>query len=297
LKEKAKPKIRILDEGSGGNKPKVIDDNGNGEIVFVVEERIEGEDADRPVEGAKVEFETDNQDDNLEGFSWATSGKDGKAPAIFKVKDFAKFKGVKIKAKATVKYSNGAKIVETTVQVKSDGTLDDGSGSGGDDDIKDNDLKKAKKLDDNSYVIDDKVTKLDGPEDEMVWTTYEDNEGNKTNSLYWFKEDPVYYTTAWGTIYGFTEDMFGEEIYWSDGSGLSINLGAFIDPSAGYNESNVIEFTSENIEKAVFKLTKNADGSIDALAYFRSKGGKEGAFKVKAKPAPPSARTHRRAMP
>ena len=297
LKEKAKPKIRILDEGSGGTKPLVVDEKGNGEIVFVVEERIEGEDADRPVEGAKVEFETDNQDDNLEGFSWATTGKDGKAPATFKIKDFAKFKGVKIKAKATVKYSNGEKVVETTVQVKSDGTLDDGNGSGGDDDIKDNDLKKAKKLDDNTYVIDDKVTKLDGPEDEMVWTTYEDNEGNKTNSLYWFKEDPVYYTTAWGTIYGFTEDMFGEEIYWSDGSGLSINLGAFIDPSAGYNESNVIEFTSENIEKAVFKLTKNADGSIDALAYFRSKGGKEGAFKVKAKPAPPSARTHRRAMP
>ncbi len=164
-------------------------------------------------------------------------------------------------------------------------------GGGGGDDIKDNDLKKAKKLDDNTYVIDDKVTKLDGPDDEMVWTTYEDNEGNKTNSLYWFKEDPVYYTTAWGTIYGFTEDMFGEEIYWSDGSGLSINLGAFIDPSAGYNESNVIEFTSENIEKAVFKLTKNADGSIDALAYFRSKGGKEGAFKVKAKPAPANSRS------
>jgi hypothetical protein len=196
----------------------------------------------------------------------------------------------KVGAQPTLEYKQmkwlGASIAHITIK-----------GGGGDDDIKDNDLKKAKKLDDNTYVIDDKVTKLDGPEDEMVWTTYEDNEGNKTNSLYWFKEDPVYYTTAWGTIYGFTEDMFGEEIYWSDGSGLSINLGAFIDPSAGYNESNVIEFTSENIEKAVFKLTKNADGSIDALAYFRSKGGKEGAFKVKAKPAPPSARTHRRAMP
>ena len=188
----------------------------------------------------------------------------------------------KVGAQPTLEYKQmkwlGASIAHITIK-----------GSGGDDDIKDNDLKKAKKLDDNSYVIDDKVTKLDGPEDEMVWTTYEDNEGNKTNSLYWFKEDPVYYTTAWGTIYGFTEDMFGEEIYWSDGSGLSINLGAFIDPSAGYNESNVIEFTSENIEKAVFKLTKNADGSIDALAYVRSKDGKEGAFKVKAKPAPSSA--------
>lgn len=287
LKEKAKPKIRILDEGSGGNKPKVIDDNGNGEIVFVVEERIEGEDVDRPVEGAKVEFETDNQDDNLEGFSWATSGKDGKATCKFMVPESPthepyQFQGFNLKAKATIRYSDGEKVVETTVKVNSDGTLDTGDGG---DDIKDNDLKKAKKLDDNTYVIDDKVTKLDGPDDEMVWTTYEDNEGNKTNSLYWFKEDPVYATTAWGTISGFTEDMFGQEIYWSEGSGLSISFGAFIDPSAGYSETNVVDFNSENTEKAVFHLTKNDDGTIDALAYVRSKDGKEGAFKVKAKPA------------
>ena len=153
-KEKAKPKIRILDEGSGGNKPQVIDDKGNGEVVFVIEERIEGEDADRPVEGAKVEFETDNQDDNLEGFSWATSGNDGKAPAIFKVKDFAKFKGVKIKAKATVKYSDGEKVVETTAKVNSDGTLETGSNPC---DTGDEQLNKAD-LQDNSYVITNKTT-------------------------------------------------------------------------------------------------------------------------------------------
>ena len=292
-KEKAKPKIRILDEGSGGTKPQVVDDNGNGEIVFVVEERIEGEDADRPVEGATVEFETDSQDDNLEGFSWATTGKDGKAPAIFKVKDFAKFKGVKIKAKATVKYSDGEKIVETTAKVNSDGTLDDGSGSGGDDPcgggISDSDLKKAYELEQNTFKIGDNVTKLDGPEDEIVWTVNEDIEGNRFNSLYWFKEDPVYYTTAWGTIYGFPDDMFGEEIYVSEGSGMFISFGAFIDPSAGYNETNVIDFNSENIQKAVYRLCKDADGNIYAIAYVRSKDGKEGTFKVKAKPAPSSA--------
>ena len=154
---------------------------------------------------------------------------------------------------------------------------------GGDDDIKDNDLKKAKGLNDDTYVVEGKEYKLDGPDDEKVWMTIEDNEGNKTNTLYWFKEHAVYYTTGWGSIYGFTEDMFGQEIYWSEGSGLEISLGTFIDPAGGYNEGNVIEFNKENIEKAVFKLTKNADGSIDALAYVRSKDGKEGMFKVKAK--------------
>ena len=292
LKEKAKPKIRILDEGSGGSKPKVIDDNGNGKIVFVVEERIEGEDADRPVEGATVEFETDNKEDIPDGISWATTDKSGHAFAKFKVKNFAKFKGAKIKAKATVKYSDGEKDVTTLVKINSDGTLDTGGGEGpgGGGDIKDNDLKKADELDDNSFVIDDKVTKLDGPEDQIEWSVTEDIEGNRFNALNWFKEDPVYYTTGWGTIYGYTDDMFGEEIYWSDGSGMSISFGAFIDPSAGYSETNVIDFNKENIQKAVFRLTKNADGTIDAIAFVRSKDGKEGAFKVKATQAPSYSR-------
>ena len=287
-KEKAKPKIRILDEGSGGTKPKVVDDNGNGEIVFVVEERIEGEDADRPVEGAKVEFETDNQDDNLEGFSWATTDNSGKASAKFKVKNFAKFKGVKIKAKATVKYSDGEKVVDTTAKVNSDGTLDT-DGGGGDDPcgggIFDSDLKKAYELEQNTFKIGGKVTKLDGPEDMIEWSVTENNEGQKFNSVNWFKEDPVYYTTAWGTIYGFPDDMYGEEIYWSEGSGMSISFGAFIDPSAGYSETNVVDFNSENIQKAVFRLCKDANGNIFAIAYVRSKDGNEGTFKVKAKPA------------
>ena len=154
-KEKAKPKIRVWDSGeSGGSKPQVIDDKGNGEIVFVVEERIEGEDADRPVEGAKVEFETDNQDDNLEGFGWATSDKFGNAFAKFKVKNFAKFKGIKLKAKAIVKYSDGEKVVETTAKVNSDGTLETGSNPC---DTGDEQLNKAD-LQDNSYVIKNKTT-------------------------------------------------------------------------------------------------------------------------------------------
>ena len=52
----------------------------------------------------------------------------------------------------------------------------------------------------------------------------------------------------------------------------------------------MIDFNKENIQKAVFRLTKNADGTIDAIAFVRSKDGKEGAFKVKATQAPSYSR-------
>lgn len=174
--------------------------------------------------------------------------------------------------------------------------IDDGGGGGGGespcgDEISDKDLKKANELGLNTYMIDGKVTKLDGPEDMIEWSVNEDIEGNRFNAVNWFKEDPVYYTTAWGTIYGFPDDMYGEEIYVSEGSGMSISFGAFIDPAGGYTETNVIDFTTENIQKAVYRLCKEADGGIFAIAFVRSKDGKEGMFKVKAKPAPTYSRS------
>ena len=176
-------------------------------------------------------------------------------------------------------------------------TITDGSGGGGggespcSDEISDSDLKKANELGLNTYMIDGKVTKLDGPEDMIEWSVTEDIEGNRFNAVNWFKEDPVYYTTAWGTIYGFPDDMYGEEIYVSEGSGMSISFGAFIDPAAGYSETNVVDFNSENTQKAVYRLCKDANGNIFAIAYVRSKDGKEGMFKVKAKPAPANSRS------
>ena len=174
--------------------------------------------------------------------------------------------------------------------------IDDGGGGGGGespcgDEISDKDLKKANELGLNTYMIDCKVTKLDGPDDMIEWSVTEDIEGNRFNAVNWFKEDPVYYTTAWGTIYGFPDDMYGEEIYVSEGSGMFISFGAFIDPAGGYTETNVIDFTTENIQKAVYRLCKEADGGIFAIAFVRSKDGKEGMFKVKAKPAPANSRS------
>ncbi len=190
-----------------------------------------------------------------------------------------------INDKATITWSDVAHIT----------IIDGGGGGGGEspcgDEISDKDLKKANELGLNTYMIDGKVTKLDGPEDMIEWSVTEDIEGNRFNSLNWFKEDPVYYTTAWGTIYGFPDDMYGEEIYVSEGSGMSISFGAFIDPAGGYTETNVIDFTTENIQKAVYRLCKEADGGIFAIAFVRSKDGKEGMFKVKAKPAPTYSRS------
>ncbi len=190
-----------------------------------------------------------------------------------------------INDKATITWSDVAHIT----------IIDGGGGGGGEspcgDEISDKDLKKANELGLNTYMIDGKVTKLDGPEDMIEWSVTEDIEGNRFNSLNWFKEDPDYYTTAWGTIYGFPDDMYGEEIYVSEGSGMSISFGAFIDPAGGYTETNVIDFTTENIQKAVYRLCKEADGGIFAIAFVRSKDGKEGMFKVKAKPAPTYSRS------
>ena len=159
-KEKAKPKIRVWDSGeSGGDKPQVVDDKGNGEVVFVVEERIEGEDADRPVEGAKVEFSHDNTEDALEGFSWSKTDKDGKATCKFMVPESPthepyQFQGFNLKAKATIRYSDGEKVVETTVKVNSDGTLEHSSTPC---DTGDELLNKADQME-NGVVINNKTT-------------------------------------------------------------------------------------------------------------------------------------------
>ena len=172
-----------------------------------------------------------------------------------------------------------------------DGGGGDGPGGGGGPgggDVKDEDLKKADKLKDDTYVIDDKVVSLDGADDEVIETVIENNLGEKTTLFDWFKEDPVYYTIAWGGIYGFTDDMLGKEIDYlkekaNGNENLRLSFGAFIDPAGGYSETNVIEFNQENLEKAVFKMTRNSDGTLSVIAYCKRKDGKVGMFKAKTK--------------
>lgn len=163
-----------------------------------------------------------------------------------------------------------------------------GDGPGGGDDIKDEDLKKADKLKDNTYVVDEKETSLDGADDEVIETVIENNLGEKITLFDWFKEDPVYYTIAWGGIYGFTDDMLGKEIDYlkekaNGNENLNLSFGAFIDPAGGYSETNVIEFNQENLEKAVFRMDRNSDGTLSVIAYCKRKDGKVGMFKAKTK--------------
>ena len=162
-------------------------------------------------------------------------------------------------------------------------------------DIKDVDLKKAKELDENTYKIDDVVTPLDGADDEITWFTLEDNEGNKHNKLVWFREHPIYYTVGWGGVSGWTEDMIDKEVDYlqelaNGNKELYLSLGAFKDPAAGPVEGNMIDFNQDNLQKAMFKLHKNDDGSMSCIAFFQAKDGKTGMFNVKAKEPAQNAR-------
>ena len=157
------------------------------------------------------------------------------------------------------------------------------------------DLKKAKELDENTYKIDDIVSRLDGAEDEITWFTLEDNEGNKHNKLVWFREHPIYYTVGWGGVSGWTEDMIDKEVDYlqelaNGNKELYLSLGAFKDPAAGPVEGNMIDFNQDNLQKAMFKLYKNDDGSMSCIAFFQAKDGKTGMFHVKAKQPAQNAR-------
>ena len=82
--------------------------------------------------------------------------------------------------------------------------------------------------------------------------------------------------------------MFGKEIDYlkekaNGNEKLKLSFGAFIDPAGGYSESNVIEFNQENLEKAVFRMDRNADGTLSVIAYCKRKDGKVGMFKAKTK--------------
>ena len=171
-------------------------------------------------------------------------------------------------------------------------TITDNGGGGGEGpgggDIKDEDLKKANKLKDDTYVIDEKEFSLDGADDEVIENVIENNLGEKISMFDWFKEHPVYYTIAWGGIYNYTEDMFGKEIDYlkekaNGNEKLKLSFGAFIDPAGGYSETNVIEFNDENLEKAVFRMDRNSDGTLSVIAYCKRKDGKVGMFKAKTK--------------
>ena len=171
-----------------------------------------------------------------------------------------------------------------------------GPGGGGGEEINDEGLKKADKLKDNTYVVDENVITVEdireGEDihDYIYHGEKKDNGETKVIFIEFEKGDPINYTTGGGTIH-VTPDQIGKEIdMLKDKSGMTwMYLFSLKDPSQGYSESNPsISYSTSNdegkaeLQKATCKLTKNADGSLTGLAYFKSKDGKEAYCKFKA---------------
>ena len=164
--------------------------------------------------------------------------------------------------------------------------------------ITDEGLKKANKLKDNVYVIEQdgarqEVTVGDLPEGEGMRDYIlhgEKKDGDKTmvHFLEFCKEHPVYATVGGGTIH-IRPDQIGKEIDMlkEDPKGLCwMNLFSLQDVNQGYSETNPdTSFSAPgnpDIVEAKCKFTQNPDGSMTGLAYFKKKDGTEGYFKMKA---------------
>lgn len=174
-----------------------------------------------------------------------------------------------------------SKICSATIKIKEEG------GEGGD--IVDEGLKKADKLKDNVYVVDEKEYDLLGEEDYAYWSVGSIGSGYNIDFC---KEHPEYATVGWGGIFNVTDEMVGKEIDYlaekaSGNETISINLGTFVDPSAGFQtEGNMIEFSDGNLTEAKFMVKANDDGTVCALAHLKTSDGHEGWFKLKATKSP-----------
>ena len=157
------------------------------------------------------------------------------------------------------------------------------------DDINDENLKKADKLDNNTYVVDEKSYDLTGEEDYAYFSRGSTGSGYNIDFC---KEHPEYATVGWGGIFNITDEMVGKEIdYLAEKAGgnetLFVSLGTFIDPSAGWQaENNMIEFNADDLTEAKFFVKDNGDGTMTALAHLKSTDGHEGWFKLKATQSP-----------
>lgn len=174
------------------------------------------------------------------------------------------------------------KISSATVKIKSD--------EGGDDIvIVDEGLKKADKLKDNVYVIDENEYDLAGEEDYAYWSVGSTGSGYNIDFC---KEHPEYATVGWGGIFNITDDMVGKEIDYlaekaKGNETLFVSLGTFVDPSAGWEApNNMIEFNADDLTEAKFLIKNNGDGTMSALAHLKSTDGHEGWFKLKATRSP-----------
>ena len=155
-------------------------------------------------------------------------------------------------------------------------------------------LKKANKLGGNEFVIDGKKQVIGEWEDDYIWFGVKKDETGTTRVIYidFCREHPEYASVSGGCIH-ITPDMLGKEIdMLADKTGLAwMNLWTLQDPTKPYNSDTNPEFSfstgDENgkakLEKAIVKFSQDSQtGACSALAYFKSKDGKEAYCKVNA---------------
>lgn len=212
-----------------------------------------------------------------------TTDAAGKVNAVFQASEPDTFE----EGTVTGSYTKGDKSatgVGTVVGMPKDEPQDEG-------------LKKAHKLDDNEYVVEDTKVKVEdlpegeGMRDYILYGEKKDYDGvTKVHFLDFCKEHPVYATVGGGSIH-IRPDQLGKEIdmLQEDPNGLCwMNLFSLQDVNQGYDsqtnpETSFSAPSSQNdmaIAKCLFK--QNPDGSLTGLAYFKKKDGTEGYFKMKA---------------
>ena len=158
--------------------------------------------------------------------------------------------------------------------------------------VVDDGLKKAEELDENTYVIDENTYSVGGNDDDYIIYYYKTDPQSDLSVLCieFCTEHPDYASVGGGSIH-VTPDMIGKEIdMLNDESGFGwINLWTLKDQSQGYNAETNPEISystsgeaKEKLAVATVKVTAESGGGYTALAYFKTKDGKEGYCKVKA---------------
>ena len=214
-----------------------------------------------------------------------TTDAAGKVNAVFQASEPDTFE----EGAVTGSYTKGDKSatgVGTVVGMPKDEPQDEG-------------LKKAHKLDDNEYVVEDTKVKVEdlpegeGMRDYILYGEKKDYDGTPMVFFLEFcKEHPEHATVGGGAIH-IRPDQLGKEVDMlkEEPNGMAwMNLFSNKDVNKPYNpetnpSTNFSAGSTEGnaqLEKATCKISQNSDGSYTALAYFKTKDGKEGYFKMKA---------------
>lgn len=223
----------------------------------------------------------------------ATTDENGNVTVTFTASDLENFtggtvKGIvkQVKGKTVYQQGNLATATATVLPLNAEEP-------GGD--VQDEGLKKADGLKDNTYVYDNQSYTIGtSKEDYLVYYHKTDPEPpyNSVAVIEFCREHPVNNSVAGGMVH-VTPEMLGKEIdMLANENGMAfINFWTLKDPNQGYNpetnpETNLNTSTADKkaqLEKATCKVTKNADGAgYTALAYFKTKDGKEAYYKMKA---------------